>query len=209
MIRSGRAGPVEDVEFAGAEDAVPTPEVLEALATPRRDRDRAVEPRDLDRADARRAGLREALRDAAPVVAVSPLVRGAGAQGPDRRVHGLGGPRRSTPTGSPRTTTGCSTASWPTSAPTRCRRSRPTSRCPTPPARRRVARETLDFALALGSASVRRSIATMRTVAVLPVKSFGRAKQRLGAAVGAARPRRARRRDGRRRARGARRRARR
>ena len=48
------------------------------------DRDRAVEPRDLDRADPRAsAGSREALRATeAPVVAVSPLVRGAVLKGP-------------------------------------------------------------------------------------------------------------------------------
>jgi LPPG:FO 2-phospho-L-lactate transferase len=80
MIRERAAGPVEDVAFRGIESARPTPEVLDALA----------------RADAviigpsnpvisigpilAVPGLREALR--APVVAVSPLVRGQVLKGP-------------------------------------------------------------------------------------------------------------------------------
>jgi LPPG:FO 2-phospho-L-lactate transferase len=80
MIRERAAGPVEDVELRGIEDARPTPEVLEALA----------------RADLvvigpsnpvisigpilAVPGLREAMK--APVVAVSPLVRGAVLKGP-------------------------------------------------------------------------------------------------------------------------------
>ena len=49
-------------------------------------------------------GMRDALRRAAPVVAVSPLVRGAGAQGPDRRVPRLGRPPAHAPRASPPTT---------------------------------------------------------------------------------------------------------
>ncbi len=80
MIRERAAGPVEDIAFHGVEDARPTPEVLDALA----------------RADAvvigpsnpvisigpilAVPGLREAI--AAPVVAVSPLVRGQVLKGP-------------------------------------------------------------------------------------------------------------------------------
>ena len=80
MIRERAAGPVEDVAFRGAEAARATPEALEALA----------------RADAvivgpsnpvisigpilAVPGLREALRP--PVVAVSPLVRGQVLKGP-------------------------------------------------------------------------------------------------------------------------------
>jgi LPPG:FO 2-phospho-L-lactate transferase len=81
MIRERAAGPVEDVELRGADDARPTPEVLDAVA----------------RADAIVIGpsnpvisigpilalLREAIVQApAPVVAVSPLVRGAVLKGP-------------------------------------------------------------------------------------------------------------------------------
>ena len=80
MIRERAAGPIEDVAFEGIEAARPTPEVLEAL----------------QRADAvvigpsnpvisigpilGVPGLREALK--APVVAVSPLVRGRVVKGP-------------------------------------------------------------------------------------------------------------------------------
>jgi LPPG:FO 2-phospho-L-lactate transferase len=80
MIKQRAAGPVEDVAFDGIEAARPTPEVLEALA----------------RADVvvigpsnpvisigpilAVPGLREAIR--APVVAVSPLVRGQVLKGP-------------------------------------------------------------------------------------------------------------------------------
>jgi LPPG:FO 2-phospho-L-lactate transferase len=83
MILERAAGPVEDVEFRGAAEAAPSPEVLDAIA----------------RADAivigpsnpiasigpilALPGLREALRDApAPVVAVSPFVGGRVVKGP-------------------------------------------------------------------------------------------------------------------------------
>jgi LPPG:FO 2-phospho-L-lactate transferase len=83
MIRERAEGPVEDVEFAGAAAAAPTPEVLAAL----------------ERADVivigpsnpvisigpilAVPGMREALAAApARVVAVSPLVRGAVVKGP-------------------------------------------------------------------------------------------------------------------------------
>jgi LPPG:FO 2-phospho-L-lactate transferase len=83
MIRERGAGPVDEVELRGIEAARPTPEVLDAIA----------------RADAivvgpsnpvisigpilAVPGLREALLAArAPVVAVSPLVRGAVLKGP-------------------------------------------------------------------------------------------------------------------------------
>jgi LPPG:FO 2-phospho-L-lactate transferase len=80
MVRERAAGPVEDVELRGIEDARPTPEVLDAL----------------ERADVivigpsnpvisigpilAVPGLRDAMR--ARVVAVSPLVRGAVLKGP-------------------------------------------------------------------------------------------------------------------------------
>jgi LPPG:FO 2-phospho-L-lactate transferase len=81
MIRERAAGPVEDVELRGIEAARPTPEVLEALTS----------------ADAIVIGpsnpvisigpilalVREAIQQApAPVVAVSPLVRGTVVKGP-------------------------------------------------------------------------------------------------------------------------------
>jgi LPPG:FO 2-phospho-L-lactate transferase len=81
MIRERAAGPVEDVELRGIDDARPSPEALEAVAE----------------ADAIVIGpsnpvisigpilalLRDAIRAApAPVVAVSPLVRGEVLKGP-------------------------------------------------------------------------------------------------------------------------------
>jgi LPPG:FO 2-phospho-L-lactate transferase len=83
MIRHGAAGPVEGVEFRGADAARPTGEVLEAI---REASAVIVGPSNpvisigpilaLD-------GVREALRSTrAPVVAVSPIVRGAVLKGP-------------------------------------------------------------------------------------------------------------------------------
>jgi LPPG:FO 2-phospho-L-lactate transferase len=83
MIRERGAGPVEDVEFRGADAARPTPEVLEAIESARAV---IVGPSNPvisigpilalpDLADAVR-------RTAAPVVAVSPLVRGEVLKGP-------------------------------------------------------------------------------------------------------------------------------
>ena len=85
MIVEGARGPIEGVEFDGIEAARPTAEVLEAIARGRRDRDRPVEPGRLDR---RRSWpcpgcATRCARASAPVVAVSPFVGGAGAQGPD------------------------------------------------------------------------------------------------------------------------------
>ena len=95
------------------------------------------------------AGIAEALRaTAAPVVAVSPLVGGAVVKGPTDLFMAWAGHPLSAD-GIAAHYAGCSTGWWPTSAPTGCRRSRPTSRWATPPARRRVALETLVFAAAL------------------------------------------------------------
>ena len=153
--------------------------------SPRRGRcHRAVEPGHLDRADPRacRACATRCATTAAPVVAVSPLVRGAVLKGPTDGVPGVGGaaaderrdrgalrraarrPRRPTsgPSGVPTLETDVRDAATPTPA-------------------AGVAHETLVFARRAARVASR---APMRTVAVLPVKSFGRAKQRLGAAVG-------------------------
>ena len=80
MIRERAAGPVEDVELRGIEDARPTPEVLEALANA----DVVVigpsNPVISIGPILAVPGLREAID--APVVAVSPLVRGKVLKGP-------------------------------------------------------------------------------------------------------------------------------
>ena len=83
MIRAGAPEPVEAVEYAGAALAAPTPEVVEAL---REARAVIVGPSNpiisIGPMLAIR-GVREALRAAsAPVVAVSPLVRGQVLKGP-------------------------------------------------------------------------------------------------------------------------------
>jgi LPPG:FO 2-phospho-L-lactate transferase len=83
MIRLGAGEPVQDVDFRGLRAAGPTPEVLEAIATARAI---VIGPSNpvisigpilaLD-------GVREAIRDSlASVVAVSPLVHGAVVKGP-------------------------------------------------------------------------------------------------------------------------------
>jgi LPPG:FO 2-phospho-L-lactate transferase len=83
MIRDGAAGPVEDVAFRGVENAEPTPQVLEALAGARAVILGPSNPVISIGPMLAMAGLRDALRDCrAPVVAVSPLVGGAVLKGP-------------------------------------------------------------------------------------------------------------------------------
>ena len=83
MIKARGEGPVDGVDFRGVAAAGATP------GGPRRDRDRAgdrdraVEPGDLDPPDPRDPGIRDALTAArAPVIAVSPLVGGQVLKGP-------------------------------------------------------------------------------------------------------------------------------
>jgi LPPG:FO 2-phospho-L-lactate transferase len=83
MIRAGDTGPVEDVDFRGANNARPTPEIEEALATAEAI---VIGPSNpvisIDPILAVR-GMRAALRDAsAPKIAVSPLVAGGVVKGP-------------------------------------------------------------------------------------------------------------------------------
>jgi LPPG:FO 2-phospho-L-lactate transferase len=87
MIRAGgasaNAGPVEDVEFRGAGASRPTPEVLEAIATARAILVGPSNPVISIGPLLAVPGMREALRDSpAPVVAVSPLVAGEVLKGP-------------------------------------------------------------------------------------------------------------------------------
>jgi LPPG:FO 2-phospho-L-lactate transferase len=83
MIRERAAGPVQDVGYDGAATAAPPPEALAAI-----DEARAIvigpsNPVISIGPILAVPGLRDALRDAAaPVVAVSPLVRGAVLKGP-------------------------------------------------------------------------------------------------------------------------------
>ena len=83
MIRAGAPAPVEDVEFAGAGTATPTPEVLAALRDARAVIIGPSNPVISIGPMLAVPGLREARRTtAAPVVAVSPLVRGEVLKGP-------------------------------------------------------------------------------------------------------------------------------
>ena len=83
LIRARGEGPLEDVEFRGAADAVPTPEVLAAIAAARAIVIGPSNPVLSIGPILALPGMREALRSAdAPVVAVSPVVGGAILKGP-------------------------------------------------------------------------------------------------------------------------------
>jgi LPPG:FO 2-phospho-L-lactate transferase len=83
MIRHGAQGPVEGVELRGATEAAPTPEVLDALATARTIVIGPSNPVISIGPMLAVPGLRDALAAApAPVVAVSPLVGGEVLKGP-------------------------------------------------------------------------------------------------------------------------------
>jgi LPPG:FO 2-phospho-L-lactate transferase len=83
MIREHGAGPVDAVEFAGAEQARPTPEVLEAIESARAVIVGPSNPVISIGPILAMPELRTAVRETrAPVVAVSPLVRGRVLKGP-------------------------------------------------------------------------------------------------------------------------------
>jgi LPPG:FO 2-phospho-L-lactate transferase len=83
MIRERAAGPVEDVAYAGAEEARPAPEALEAIGAARAVIVGPSNPVISIGPILAVPGLRAAIADtAAPVVAVSPLVGGAVLKGP-------------------------------------------------------------------------------------------------------------------------------
>ena len=83
MIRRRGAGPVEDVEFRGAAAAAPAPEVLEAIAAARAVVIGPSNPVISIGPILAVPGLRDAVAAAAaPVVAVSPLVHGRVLKGP-------------------------------------------------------------------------------------------------------------------------------
>ncbi|MDO8213435.1 2-phospho-L-lactate transferase [Conexibacter sp. CPCC 206217] len=83
MIVGRAAGPVEGLEFRGADQARPTPEVLEAIASARAIVIGPSNPLLSIGPILAVPGIREALRAAAaPVVAVSPIVGGAIVKGP-------------------------------------------------------------------------------------------------------------------------------
>ena len=83
MIKAGGAGPVEDVDFRGAANARPTREILHALATAQAIVIGPSNPVISIAPILAVPGIRGALSDSpAPVVAVSPLVAGAAVKGP-------------------------------------------------------------------------------------------------------------------------------
>jgi LPPG:FO 2-phospho-L-lactate transferase len=150
LIRECAAGPVEGVEFRGAEDAEPTAEVLEALAGARAVIVGPSNPVISVGPILALPGMRDALRGCpAPVIAVSPLVGGRSLKGPtetflawagqplssdgiaayyDGLLDGLVADERTDALPTLETDVAMSDAAG----------------------RRRVAREALDFALALG-----------------------------------------------------------
>ncbi|HTX32265.1 MAG TPA: 2-phospho-L-lactate transferase [Solirubrobacteraceae bacterium] len=83
LIQGGGRGPVDDVEFRGAAHAEPTPEVLTALAGARAVVIGPSNPVISIGPILALPGITSALRDTpAPVVAVSPLVKGTVVKGP-------------------------------------------------------------------------------------------------------------------------------
>jgi len=83
MIKARGAGPIDDYDFRGARVAGPTPEVLAAVATARTIVIGPSNPIISIGPILALPGLREALLESqAPVVAVSPLVHGAVLKGP-------------------------------------------------------------------------------------------------------------------------------
>ncbi|MGA9859777.1 MAG: 2-phospho-L-lactate transferase [Solirubrobacteraceae bacterium] len=94
MIKRRGAGPVDDVLFRNARAAAPTPEVLDALADARAIVIGPSNPVISIGPILAVPGIAEAIADsAAPVVAVSPLVRGAVVKGPTEAfLHWTGRP---------------------------------------------------------------------------------------------------------------------
>jgi LPPG:FO 2-phospho-L-lactate transferase len=83
MIKARGAGPIEDYDFRGAGAASPTPEVLAAIATARAVVIGPSNPVISIGPILALPGLREALvESAAPIVAISPLVHGTVLKGP-------------------------------------------------------------------------------------------------------------------------------
>jgi LPPG:FO 2-phospho-L-lactate transferase len=154
MIRAGgaaaKSGPVQDVEFRGARNARPTAEVLNAIATAQAIVIGPSNPVISIGPILAVNGLREAITEAkAPVVAVSPLVKGEVVKGPTAAFMDF--------TGLPVSTDGI--AKYYAGLIDGLVADQRAARTPvldtdvlmtTPKERRRVAEETLNFARALG-----------------------------------------------------------
>jgi LPPG:FO 2-phospho-L-lactate transferase len=97
MIRLGASAPIEDVEFAGAETAAPSPAVLDAIADARAIIIGPSNPVISIGPIVALPDLREALLAApAPIVAVSPIVDGVVLKGPTAECLEWAGLRAST-----------------------------------------------------------------------------------------------------------------
>jgi LPPG:FO 2-phospho-L-lactate transferase len=83
MVRLGANAPIDDIEFAGSEDATPSPAVLAAIKSARAIIVGPSNPVISIGPILALSGMREALTEAAaPIVAVSPIVDGAVLKGP-------------------------------------------------------------------------------------------------------------------------------
>jgi LPPG:FO 2-phospho-L-lactate transferase len=151
MIRARGEGPVEDVDFRGAGNARPSPEVLEAIAAARAIVIGPSNPVISIDPILAVPGIRAAISDSpAPVVAVSPLVAGAVLKGPTESFMAWAG----RPLSSDGIAAHYDGVIDGLVADTRAELVPVLETdvlMDTPSARRRVAEETLRFALALGS----------------------------------------------------------
>jgi LPPG:FO 2-phospho-L-lactate transferase len=150
MIRERAEGPVEGVEFRGAAEAAPTPEVLAALAEASAVIVGPSNPVISISPMLAVPGLREALAASpAPVVAVSPLVQGTVLKGPTAAFMAWAG-RPLTSDGVAACYAGLLDGLVADAPAERVRTLVTDVRLDDPAARRRVADETLRFALGTG-----------------------------------------------------------
>jgi LPPG:FO 2-phospho-L-lactate transferase len=150
MIRSGGAGPIQEVDFRGANNAGLTPEVESALTTARAIVIGPSNPVISIGPILAVPGIKAALtRSRAPVVAVSPLVAGAVVKGPTGAFMAWAG-RPLTSDGIAGHYEGLIDGLIADQRATTVPSLETDVQLNTPAARRRVAEETLGFALALG-----------------------------------------------------------
>ena len=191
MIVERAEGPIEAVELRGLDRAPPSESRAPGDRRGRCDRDRPLEPGDLDRPDSGAArNARGARGGARPGRRGEPVRRTAVGEGADRRLLRAAGIEPSA-AGVARAYAGVIdgiVADEPVGGP--ARRSSRARSWRTAEDRARLAREVLEFAAALRALSRRPLGGTARTIAILPMKSFGAAKQRLAETLGAGRVRR-------------------
>ena len=150
LIRERAAGPVEGVEFEGAEAAAPTAQVLDALAEARAVIVGPSNPVISIGPILALHGVRAALRScSAPVVAVSPLVGGRSVKGPTEELLAWAG-RPLSSEGVAAMYAGLLAGLVGDESATALPTLTTDVAMPDAAGRRRVAQEALDFALALG-----------------------------------------------------------